>query len=58
VKSDARVARPRINCSSVNSPHLNPKVRLRTSGLRTYSKATVQHGNDTCSSGGWDMNGD
>jgi len=24
----------------------------------TYSKATVQHGNDTCSSGGWDMNGD
>jgi len=57
-ESDAHVARRQINSFSVNVLHLNQYVPLRTSGLRGYSKATVQHGNDTCSSGGWDMDGD
>jgi len=57
-ESDARVARRQINSFSVNIPHLNQTVRLRTSGLHEYSKETVQHGNDTGSNGGWDMDGE
>jgi len=57
-ESDARVARRQINSFSVNIPHLKLYVRLRTSGLHEYSRATVHHGNDTCSSEGWDIDKD